>query len=111
MLALARDASRSRRQEQPARPGIAHGWYKSGGPLTSAHRMERFIVVDRETRKILARFETREEAEAFRGGLIAADPKAEGNLSIREPFADQHEPARRAARKSHQRGRPRRSRD
>jgi hypothetical protein len=73
--------------------------------------MEPFIIVDRKTRKILARFETREEAEAFRGGLIAADPKAESNLSIRGPLGDQHEPARRAARKSHKRGRPRRSRD
>jgi hypothetical protein len=79
--------------------------------LTSAHRMEPFIVVDRKTRKILARFETREEAEAFRGGRIAADPKAKSTLSIRGPFADQHEPARRAARKSRKRGRPRRSRE
>jgi hypothetical protein len=68
--------------------------------------MAPFIIVDRKTRKILARFETREEAEAFRGGLIAADPKAESNLSIRGPFGHQHEPARRAARKPDQRGRP-----
>jgi hypothetical protein len=34
--------------------------------------LKAFIVVHRQTRKILGEFETREEAEAFRDGLISA---------------------------------------
>src|SRR5947207_1309165 len=42
-----------------------------------------FIVVNRETRKILAEFETREEAAAFRDGLAGGQANGKRALSIR----------------------------
>jgi len=64
--------------------------------------MESFIIVNRRTRKILARFESREEAEAFCAGLITTDPTAESYLSVRKPFGDQKDPSGGAARKTRQ---------
>jgi hypothetical protein len=45
--------------------------------------LKAFIVVDRRTRKIVAEFGTREEAEAFRDGLISAQANGKSDLSIR----------------------------
>ena len=50
--------------------------------------MKRFIVVNRQTRKIIAEFETREEAEAFRDGLIGARASWKSRLSIRSTLGD-----------------------
>jgi hypothetical protein len=50
-----------------------------------------FIVVDRQTRKILAEFETREEAEAFRDGLSGARTNGKSDLSIRSTLGDRNE--------------------
>jgi hypothetical protein len=62
--------------------------------------MKAFIVVNRKTRKILARFESREEAEAFRAGLMTAEPKDGRNLGVRGLLEGHREPARRGAGKS-----------
>jgi hypothetical protein len=50
-----------------------------------------FIVVNRQTPQILAEFETREEAEAFRDGLSSARTNGKGNLSIRSTHADRND--------------------
>jgi hypothetical protein len=50
--------------------------------------LKAFIVVNRRTRKIVAEFETREEAEAFRDGLISAQANGKSDLSIRSTPGD-----------------------
>jgi hypothetical protein len=49
--------------------------------------LKAFIVVNRRTRKIVAEFGTREEAEAFRDGLITAQANGKSDLSIRSTLA------------------------
>jgi len=50
--------------------------------------LKAFIVVNRRTRKIVAEFGTREEAEAFRDGLISAQANRKVDLSIRSTLGD-----------------------
>jgi hypothetical protein len=50
--------------------------------------LKAFIVVDRRTRKIVAEFGTREEAEAFRDGLISSQANGKSDLSIRSTLGD-----------------------
>jgi hypothetical protein len=50
-----------------------------------------FIVVNRQTRKIVAEFESREEAGAFRDGLINAQATAQSLLSIRSTLGDRND--------------------
>jgi hypothetical protein len=70
-----------------------------------------FIVVNRLTRKIVAEFGTREEAEAFRDGLISAQANGKNDLSIRSTLADstdQRVGAAQRAEKRRRTARPRR---
>jgi hypothetical protein len=50
-----------------------------------------FVVVDRQTRRIVAGFASREEAEAFREGQIVTDARASRDLSIRAMLPDPRE--------------------
>ncbi|SRR6266487_2030998 len=67
--------------------------------------LKAFIVVNRQTRKILAEFETREEAEAFRDGLISARATGKSPLSIRSTLGDGNDQEAGAARRTEKRGR------
>jgi hypothetical protein len=66
--------------------------------------LKAFIVVNRQTRKILAEFETREEAEAFRDGLISARATGKSPLSIRSTLGDRNDREARAARRAEKGG-------
>jgi predicted ATPase len=66
--------------------------------------LKAFIVVNRQTRKILAEFETREEAEAFRDGLISARVTGKSPLSIRSTLGDRNDQEAGAARRAEKRG-------
>ena len=66
--------------------------------------LKAFIVVNRQTRKILAEFETREEAEAFRDGLISARATGKSPLSIRSTLGDWNDQEAGAARRAEKRG-------
>jgi len=67
--------------------------------------LKAFIVVNRQTRKILAEFETREEAEAFRDGLIGAQANGKSHLSIRSTLGDRNDQEAGAADRADKRGR------
>jgi hypothetical protein len=64
-----------------------------------------FIVVNRLTRKIVAEFGTREEAEAFRDGLISAQANGKNDLSIKSTLADSTDQRAGAAQRAEKRGR------
>jgi hypothetical protein len=64
-----------------------------------------FIVVNRLTRKIVAEFGTREEAEAFRDGLISAQANGKNDLSIRSTRADSTDQRAGAAQRAEKRRR------
>jgi hypothetical protein len=66
--------------------------------------LKAFIVVNRQTRKILAEFETREEAEAFRDGLVSARATGKSPLSIRSTLGDCNDQEAGAARRAEKRG-------
>ena len=66
--------------------------------------LKAFIVVNRQTRKILAEFETREEAEAFRDGLIIARATGKSPLSIRSTLGDCNDQEAGAAGRAEKRG-------
>jgi len=67
--------------------------------------LKAFIVVNRQTRKILAEFETREEAEAFRDGLIGAQANGKSQLSIRSTLGERNDQEAGAAHRADKRGR------
>ena len=67
--------------------------------------MKRFIVVNRQTRQILAEFESREEAEAFRDGRVSAHANGKGYLSIRSTLGERDNPQARAVDSADKRGR------
>jgi hypothetical protein len=69
-----------------------------------------FIVVNRLTRKIVAEFGTREEAEAFRDGLISAQANGKNDLSIRSTLADSTDQRAGAAQRAEKRRRTARPR-
>jgi hypothetical protein len=63
-----------------------------------------FIVLNRQTRKILAEFETREEAEAFRDGLSSARTNGNSDLSIRSTPGDRNDRKAGATNRPNKRG-------
>jgi hypothetical protein len=75
-----------------------------GSPRESG-ALKDFIVVNRLTRKIVAEFGTREEAEAFRDGLISAQPNGKSDLSIRSTLGDSTDQEAGAAQRAEKRGR------
>jgi alkylated DNA nucleotide flippase Atl1 len=67
--------------------------------------LKAFIVVNRRTRKIVAEFGTREEAEAFRDGLISAQANGKSDLSIRSTLRESTDQEAGAAQRAEKRGR------
>jgi hypothetical protein len=67
--------------------------------------LKAFIVVDRRTRKIVAEFATREEAEAFRDGQIGTQANGKSDLSIRSTLADSTDQEAGAAQRAEKRRR------
>ncbi len=65
-----------------------------------------FIVVNRQTHKIVAEFETREEAEAFRDGLISAQANGKSRLSIRSTLGARNDQEAGVAQRADGRERP-----
>jgi hypothetical protein len=75
------------------------------GPPPESWALKAFIVVNRRTRKIVAEFGTREEAEAFRDGLISAQANGKSDLSIRSTLGESTDQDARAAQRAEKRGR------
>lgn len=76
-----------------------------GGFASKVSALKAFIVVNRRTRKIVAEFGTREEAEAFRDGLISTQANGKGDLSIRSTLRDSTDEEAGAAQRAEKRRR------
>src|SRR6266508_1346231 len=94
-------ASRPRPTPLPNRPAYRAAIVPRPPPELSA--LKAFIVVHRQTRKILAEFETREEAEAFRDGLISTHATGKSPLSIRSTLGDRNDQEAGAAHRAEKR--------
>ena len=99
-----RHAGRFRRRGacQGGGPAQLAGTRAALAPELSA--LKAFIVVNRQTRKVLAEFETREEAEAFRDGLISARATGKTPLSIRSTLGGRNDEEAGAAHRAEKRG-------